>query len=656
MAAAVAQAIHSRSPLIVEAGTGTGKTFAYLVPALLAGGRVIVSTGTRNLQDQLYRRDLPQLLAVLGLGRSTALLKGRANYVCRHHLDRNLQAADLAANVRADLVRIARFARISDSGDRSELEEVAEGAAAWAQATSTRENCLGQECPQAAECFVLRARATAQQADVVVINHHLFCADLSLRDEGVAELLPQAAAVVFDEAHQLPEVAPAFFGQSFSSRQLLDFARDLLRIGLADAPDAGRWTDIAGSLEQRLREWRLAAGSPARRDLAWLREQPEHEAALHALLITLREIDRGLQALAERSRDLLRLAMRSNLLCERLQRWMRAAFATEAQREEDSAPGEVVGSAASNDPADAADAGQPGAKSPSVLWCDIHRFGVTLYATPLSVGGILRRHREAGNAAWIHVSATLTVDGSFAHYASAAGLEDADTLRIDSPFDYAANSRLYVPRNCGLPSAEGFAERLMQACWPLLQANEGRAFVLCTSLRMVDRLSALLRQRIAAQPQAPLQLLVQGDAPRDRLVARFRSDQRPVLVGSASFWEGVDVVGPQLSMVIIDKLPFAPPDEPLLQARTAACREAGGDPFRQIQIPDAAMALKQGAGRLIRSETDRGLLVVCDERLVSKGYGRTLLRSLPPFGLLRDEAAALAWLADQRAPVAPTRN
>ncbi len=646
MALAVAEAIERGEALVAEAGTGTGKTFAYLVPALLSGGRVLVSTGTRTLQDQLFRRDLPAVRDALGVKPSIALLKGRSNYVCKHHLRRHLAEGRFERREEAALLRrIERFAAVSSSGDRSEAQGIPEDSPIWAKATSTRENCLGQDCPDLAGCFVFRARQAAQHADVVVVNHHLFCADLALRDEGISELLPSANAVIFDEAHQLPEIAVQFFGRSVSTRQLSDFTRDLFRIGMADAPDAANWTSLNAAMEQALRTWRLTAGYKGRRDASQLRADREQRAALQALLAMLDPIDDLLLAAAQRSRDLARLSLRAGELHARLATWLTLLAAG-------STPAGPGGDA--DDREEGCEQGG-GLDLPrdAVLWGEVHAGGVTLHATPLSVAPVMRRHRESALHAWIFVSATLSVAGDFSHFTDAVGMPDARTLAIESPFDYVDRARLLVPRGCGDPNSEGYAERVAAICWPLVEANRGRAFVLCTSLRMVERMSALLRERAAGQDD-PVELLIQGTAPRGELLERFRAAHQPVLIGSASFWEGVDVVGEQLSLVVIDKLPFAPPDDPVLRARIEALRRRGGDPFHDIQLPAAAMALKQGAGRLIRSEADRGLLVVCDERLVTRGYGRSLVRSLPPFGFLRDPAEALAWLVEAHGqPIAP---
>ena len=612
-ASGAVDAAQAAGVLVAEAGTGTGKTFAYLVPALLSGGRVLISTGTRTLQDQLFRRDLPQVRAALGLGTTTALLKGRSNYVCRHHLRRNLDEGRFASREEiAVLRRIERFAAVSASGDRAEAPGIAEDAPAWSRATSTRENCLGQDCPALGECFVFRARQAAQQADVVVVNHHLFCADLALRDEGISELLPTAHALIFDEAHQLPEIATQFFGRSVSTRQRVELARDLLRLGLADARDAADWTQASAAIEQGVRLLRLEAGPPGRLDARQLRAHAGVRGAVGELVARLSLP--ALDAAAERSRDLARLGARARELVNRLREWLAGLDGDDA------------------------------ASLAEILWAEVHQSGVTLHCTPLSVADVFRRHRLAAPRAWIFTSATLAVAGRFDHFTAAMGLEGARTLRWESPFDFARHALLYVPRGCGDPASPAFAEHVAEAAWPLIEANRGRAFVLCTSLRMVERLANLLGERVR-DAGAGIELLVQGQAARLALIERFRSLPGPVLIGSASFWEGVDVAGAQLSLVIIDKLPFATPDDPVLRARIEAMRRAGADPFRQIQLPAAAMALKQGAGRLIRSETDRGLLAICDERLLTKSYGRSLLASLPPFPLTRERVAACGFCA-----------
>jgi ATP-dependent DNA helicase DinG len=665
LARAIATAIESRGALIAEAGTGTGKTFAYLTPALLSGGRIIVSTGTRTLQDQLFDRDLPEVVRALGVQVECALLKGRANYICRYHLRRNLADGRFARREDiVDLRRIDRYAGVTRSGDRAGAPDVSEDAPAWALASSTRENCLGQECPDYGECFVVKARQAAQRADLVVVNHHLFCADLALRDEGIADLLPSADAVIFDEAHQLPDVATSFFGTSISTRKLTEFARDVLRAGLAEARDAADWTTESRKIEQVVRELRLHAGEPARLDAAALRTREALLGAVAQCIETLTDLRALLAASAERGRDLARCALRAGELVVQLERWQdsvveQAGRAAKAEPDDQDAYGEL--------PVSIPDRGAPGTENAPasgslpehaaalsedetaedglrVAWAEISNYGVTLHATPLSVAGTFRRHRAQRPRAWVFVSATLAVSGAFTHFARAIGMQDAATHAWESPFDFARHGLLYVPQGIGEPSGSDFPQRVFETIRPLLTANQGRAFVLCTTLRMVDQLASRLAQHLEREGGG-LSLLVQGTAPRAELLERFRSAPAPVLIGSASFWEGVDVRGRQLSLVVIDKLPFAPPDDPVLRARIEATRREGGDPFRQLQMPAAAMALKQGAGRMIRSETDRGLLVVCDSRLADRPYGRQLLRSLPPFTRTRSAEQALAFLA-----------
>lgn len=645
LAASIARALIGRETLVAEAGTGTGKTFAYLVPLLLSGARALISTGTRPLQDQLHERDLPAIRAALGIDLHSALLKGRANYVCPHHLERNLQEGrfpDPAIGPR--LRRIAIFAQGSESGDRSHCNGVAEDDPAWIWATSTRDNCLGQECPEIRRCFLMKARREAQAADVVVVNHHLFLADLALRDESMAELLPSVDAVIFDEAHQLPEAATEFFGDSVSTRQLLDFSRDLLRAGLVQAADGADWRGLCDRLEQRVRALRLVlddtpawpfgasrgrsnasaalAGSrtpQVRQARRWslddLRRQTGLADALEDLASELLSVCAITAHQAGRGPELDRCGLRATELFERLQRWV-GAFESDPSAGDGQAP-------------------------EAIIWAEVSAQTASLRRTPLSVAEPFRRHRESLSQAWVFLSATLSLADDFSHYTQALGLDDARCERWDSPFDFAQQAALWIPPDLGEPGSPAFAVKLASVVWPLLTANRGRAFVLCTSLRGMREIAQALRNL----DTDGLQWLVQGEAPRAELLERFRDKaQASVLVGSASFWEGVDVAGDALSLVVIDKLPFAPPDDPVVQARALALRQTGRDPFRHDQLPQAALALKQGAGRLIRSETDRGVLVIADTRLRTRGYGRQLLASLPPFRLVQTVEQAMAFL------------
>jgi ATP-dependent DNA helicase DinG len=663
LAASIGQALASRTALVAEAGTGTGKTFAYLVPLLLSGRRALVSTGTRHLQDQLHARDLPAVRAALGSGVRCAVLKGRANYVCHHHLARQMSDGRFSDPAAPGKLRtIHRFAQVSQTGDRAECDTLAEDDPIWIQATSTRENCLGQECPEVKRCFVLRARREALVADVVVVNHHLFCADLALRDESMGELLPNVDAVIFDEAHQLPEAASEFFGESVSSRQLIDLARDLVRAGLTQAPDGADWRALADRLDRAARELRLVfepatgpAGTgrsgrgmasapraqPARRlSREQLLELSTLEDTVDALSADLVSISAIVAANAGRGPELDRCGLRATELLERLQRWwggladMRVHGATDV-------PSELPADVPTEVPSDAA-SDSVGA---SVVWAETSAQHVMLRRTPLSVADAFGRHRAGPARAWVFLSATLSIGADFSHFTDALGLQDARCERWESPFDFAQQSALWIPRGLGAPTAAGFAEQLAREVWPLICANRGRAFVLCTSLRAMREMAQALRALDALQPQG-IDWLVQGEAARPALLARFRSGSAAVLVGSAGFWEGVDVVGDALSLVIIDKLPFAPPDDPVIQARCESLRRAGGDPFSQVQLPQAALALKQGAGRLIRSESDRGVLVLGDERLVTRGYGRRLLASLPPFKRVATRDEAQGFLPD----------
>lgn len=690
MALAVAEALAGRSVLVAEAGTGTGKTYAYLVPALLAGARLLISTGSRTLQDQLFRRDLPAVMGALGIAPTVALLKGRANYVCHHHLARHLTSGRFES--RRDIAilhRIERFAAISDSGDLSEAPGLSEDSPVWRMAGSTRENCLGQDCEYVDKCFVYRARRRAMQADVVVVNHHLFCADLAMRDEGVSELLPHAEAVIFDEAHQLADVATSFFGQALSSRQMTDLARDLMRSGREDAPESADWIALSQGIEAALRDCRLAAGAPGRRDARQLQEAGAEPlmAALRTLDERLADAGRALAAAAERGRDLGRLAIRARLLRRRLAQWMSrigvalpAGHALDAgsgehdrgrpppgpdgaaapERVDEPAPEGGVDAALACDPqALAAAAAPPGeagvdpvagedadlAIGEAIAWAEIHRQGLTLHLTPLDVAPVFRRQIAARPMSWIFTSATLAAADGFDHFRDALGLDDARCMEVPSPFDYAHHALLYVPEGLPEPANARFAESLADAVAPLLAANGGRAFLLCTTLRMVSALAVSLRAKLAQAEGEAIEWLVQGEHSRAELLERFRAARCPVLIGSASFWEGVDVVGSQLSIVLLDKLPFAPPDDPVVRGRAEAMKRRGEDPFRKMHLPRAAMSLKQGAGRLIRSEDDRGLLVIGDTRLAEKPYGRRLLRALPPFSRTRESGVAQAFVA-----------
>lgn len=603
MAAAVEHALTAREQLVVEAGTGVGKTFAYLVPGLLFDGKLIVSTGTKNLQDQLYFKDLPLVRQALDVRCRLALLKGRANYLCHYRLE--LAQTEVRHLDRADLRQVMAWARVTRTGDLSECEGFPEGSPWRPRITSTADNCLGTECPYLSECFVAKARREAQEADLVVINHHLLLADMTLKDAGFGELLPTADGIILDEAHQLPEVASLFFDAAVSSRQLIELARDSLAEQKREAADMPDLAERAQALEQRVAALRLQLGEQSQR-LAWdtLASQAEVTTALAGLGQAMAALREGLTKAAERGKGLATCLRRSEDLDQRLRQF--------------------------DDP-----------EAHMVRWLEITARGFVLHRTPLDIASAFQRHQNRTASAWVFTSATLAVGAQFEHFQRRLGLIEPTCLQLDSPFDYTQNARLYVPRQIPEPNAPTHTRRLLAEALPLLHANGGRAFLLFTSFRALHEATALLQQ------QSSLPLFVQGSCPRTHLLEQFRTAGNGILLGTNSFWEGVDVRGPALSLVVIDRLPFAAIGDPVLQAQSNAIAERGGNPFAEQQLPRAVIALKQGVGRLIRDTTDRGLLMIGDRRLLERSYGRVFLNSLPPFPLLRERAQALQFIAEE---------
>jgi ATP-dependent DNA helicase DinG len=614
MAQAIARAIESRETLICEAGTGTGKTFAYLVPAILSGCKVLISTGTRNLQDQLFHRDLPQVRDALGVPVRAALLKGRANYLCRHRLTLALEdPARHDPQLRAQLRQVQDWSKTTRRGDVAELA-MPEDAPVWPAVTSTSDNCLGQTCAQWQDCHLVAARREAQAADLVVVNHHLFCADLALKDEGFGEILPGADCFILDEAHQLPEVAAGFFGVLVSARQVLDLARDTELEYRREAGDAPELPERAAGLRRAAQDLRLCLGEGDRRG-PWqdLIGDPEPVRALAGLVRRLQSLAQGLQALQGRGKGLDACLGRAHELTARM------ALLT--------AP----------------------VAADQVRWFEVQGRGLRLHQTPLEVAAVFRQQFDRQRAAWVFTSATLAVGDSFAHFASQLGIEGATTARWDSPFDYARQALWFVPRGLPEPADPGFNAAVLDLACELVGYSQGRAFLLFTSHRALREVADGLAGRI------PFPILVQGSAPRGELLRRFRDLGNAVLLGTASFWEGVDVPGEALSCVIIDRLPFASPGDPVLAARIEALRRRGGNPFAEFQLPQAVIALKQGAGRLIRGGGDRGVLVVCDPRLLRRSYGHTFLASLPPMARTREREQVRAFFGvASAAPPSPT--
>jgi len=624
LAVAVARALAGGRVLVGEAGTGTGKTFAYLVPALLSGQRVIISTGTRHLQDQLFRIDLPLVRKALGGAVSTSLLKGRSNYLCKHRLGRAMGHPVLNdAASRKHLAIINEWAGRTKHGDISEVAAVPEDSPVWSFITSSEEFCAQHEFDELDDCFVHSARKRAQEADIVVVNHHLLCADLALKEEGFGEILPSANSFVIDEAHQLPDIAAQFFGRKLSSRQLLDLSRDSVTEQLIEAPDAKDLRDIAQMLETSVRHFRLGFPVEPMRD-AWLtvRESDVLQRELERLGDTIDALVAALADNASRGKGIEGCHKRALIQQLTLRRFV-----------EDEASVGTGGGGSDREDFGAA------SHDDYVYWFETYQTGFMLNMTPLSVAGPFGRAMESMAASWIFTSATLAVGGDFSHFRRQLGLHDGDELQVDSPFDYRRNALLYLPINLPEPQAGNYTEQLIQTILPVITASAGRAFLLFTSYRALHQADRLLRDRL------PYPLLVQGQMPRGELIEAFRSYGNAVLLGTASFWEGVDVRGDALSCVIIDKLPFGSPGDPVMSARIDQMKRTGGNPFYEYQIPQAAITLKQGVGRLIRDVTDRGVLVIGDPRVRSRGYGEVFINSLPPMPITRDVAEVEQFFA-----------
>ena len=612
MAERIAAAIHACSVFIAEAGTGTGKTFAYLVPALRSGGKVIVSTGTKTLQDQLFNKDLPMVRDALKAPVKIALLKGRANYVCPYHLERSLaDGRFLTREDAADARRISVFAKVTQSGDKAECLEVSENSPVWSQVTSTRENCLGQDCPDYKDCFVMQARREAMAADLVVVNHHLFFADVMLRDEGMAELLPACNTVIFDEAHQLPEVATLFFGESVSTSQVLDLARDARSEGMTHARDCLDLQNAARNLEKVAKDLRLAVGLDAGRfSYGQLLEKPEFAPALKTLEDEVTGFAAILETQAERAEGLEKCWQRAGDLVRAIGQWQKLT-----------------------------DDGY-------VRWAEAFTHSLQLNSTPLDVADIFRKQMGGHPRAWIFTSATLAVQGKFHHYCAELGLGEPESACWESPFEYGKQAMLYAPLGMPEPNSYGYTDAVVDAAFPAVVAAGGGAFFLCTSLRAMRRTHELLKARLEDEGHE-MPLLIQGEGSKNDLLQRFRHLGNAILVGSQSFWEGVDVRGEALSLVVIDKIPFAPPDDPVLSARIEQMKQQGRNAFMEYQLPRAVINVKQGAGRLIRDETDTGVLMICDPRLLSKPYGRRVWQSLPPMKRTKELADVINFFASR---------
>ncbi len=587
---AIEKVIEKKQVLIAEAGTGIGKTFAYLVPAIISNRKVIISTGTRHLQDQLFHTDIPLVKKALNIDLPCSLLKGRANYLCTYRLSISHQQTFLTREMQDHLSRINAWGKTTQSGDLAEMSEISEDARVWPLVTSTADNCLGSECADWSKCFVVKARRDAQEADIVVVNHHLLLADMAIKEEGFGELLPAAETFIIDEAHQLPEVASRFFGKGCSSRQLNNLISDCIAEQIKDAPESIEIRDACDELKTSMAQFRLALGADSQRDgWAKIKFKPALQKAKENIINHLNNLSNILQNVADRGKGLEQCAIRS---LEHYQSFKN--YGEESAQE-----------------------------AASIYWYETYSKGFVLHSTPIDIAALFKQQRDALPGSWIFTSATLEVGRDFEHFAKRLGLDEYEKGNWNSPFDYPQQSLLFLPDNLPEPSSFDYTEKLIQQAIPVLQASKGRAFLLFTSYRALNEAAKLLQRKV----EYPI--LIQGSLPKHQLLEKFRELGNAVLLGTSSFWEGVDVRGEALSCVIIDKLPFASPGDPVMQARLDGIRKQGGNPFMDYQLPQAVIALKQGAGRLIRDMKDYGVLMIGDNRLKTKPYGKVFIESLP---------------------------
>ncbi|EMY6776531.1 ATP-dependent DNA helicase [Vibrio sp. Vb2535] len=606
MAEAVSSAIKDQTQLVVEAGTGTGKTFAYLVPALLSGKKVIISTGSKNLQEQLYHRDLPLMVNALGFYGQVALLKGRSNYLCLDRLSRQMVEShtnESDPTLLTQLVKVRAWSSETKTGDLGDCDDLPEDSMIIPTITSTNDNCLGKECPSYTDCFVLKARKRAMDSDIVVVNHHLFLADLAIKETGFGELIPEADVFIFDEAHQLPDIASEYFGQSVSSRQIHDLAKDIEIAYRTEAKDMRQLQKVGDKLMQSAMDMRIVLGEPGFRG-NW-REALQSGSIKRELLRLTDSLELAIDVLKialGRSQLLDTAFERANLIKGRIDRVCDV---------------DITGYS---------------------YWYDTSPRHFALHITPLSVADKFHEQIEIKQGAWIFTSATLAVSGDFKHFTERLGLKPTKQFSLPSPFDYQKQARLCVPRYLPEPNSNGLADKLVRMLAPVIEENDGRCFFLCTSHSMMRELGEKFREVLE------LPVLMQGEMSKQKTLAEFMELGNALLVATGAFWEGIDVRGDVLSCVIIDKLPFTAPDDPLLKARIEDCRLRGGEPFAEVQIPDAVITLKQGVGRLIRDQKDHGALIICDNRLVTRDYGGIFLGSLPPIPRTRDLDGIKAFL------------
>ena len=603
------EAITHKKKLIVEAGTGIGKTFAYLVPAFLSGGKIIISTATKNLQDQLFTKDIPMIRDALKVPVSLAMLKGRSNYLCHLRLENAMiEGAFMTKEDVTHLHLVNQHAKHSVDGDRAELDTIPESSSIWPQVTSTKENCLGQDCSFYKECFVMSARKKALAADVTIVNHHLFFADLNMKEEGISELLPKATTVIFDEAHQIPDIASIFFGKNISTSKISEIVQDGFQIYLKHMKDVSDFEPILNDLEKANKDFRLVFPRESNRyPYQKISSFSRFESSYLELVEKLKKIIELLALHKDRDSEIEKYFDNANEILKSFDDWL-----------EDK-------------------------DNNSIKWIEVYSQSLQLNNTPLSIADMFARHINNESTSWVFTSATLAVKNNFDHFKNQLGLIDADSVSKESPFNYAEKALLFVPKTMPDANHENFNFAVVNQIYPFIKASKGRAFILCTTLKSMREIFTLLQDKIETD-QLDYPIYLQGDGSRNHLLNKFREHGHAILIGSLSFWEGVDVKGDALSLVVIDKLPFFSPEDPVLAARIDKINQSGKNAFMEYQLPNAVITLKQGAGRLIRDEFDKGVLVICDTRIIDKPYGKRMWQSLPPFARTRDDLEVIQFL------------
>ena len=611
MAKSIIGTIEDKSSLVVEAGTGVGKTFAYLYPALLKGGKVVISTATKNLQDQLFFNDIPKIREALKISVKVNILKGRGNYICKLRMENTIQEGMFFNKEDAQHLQLIKaFSDNTDSGEVSEISEIPETSTIWPMVTSTKENCLGQDCEFYKECFLVKARKEALESEVLIVNHHLFFADFVLKDEELSEILPKANTIIFDEAHQIPLVASFFLGQSISSSQISNLIQDCQQ-GLKKYPDTIKVLDtLSKDFQEIVFELKkIVSPFPARLNINNLKNYENFEKTYNSLIEKLELLGITLSKHSEENAELQKLFERSSELNIKFSSWLKKD------------------------------------NQNNIYWIEVFSRTVQFNETPISISEQFNKFQEKSDSAWIFTSATLSINGSFDHFVKLLGLEKAMTQYLQSPFNYSENAFLYVPKEIPDSKDELFNLVLVKKALPLIKASKGRAFVLATSLKSMEEIGALLKDELKKN-EINYPVITQGEGPKSDLLQQFKKHGNAILIGSLSFWEGIDVRGPTLSLVIIDKLPFQSPGDPVFESKIKLLSEEGINAFMSMQLPEAIIRLKQGVGRLIRDDYDKGVMVICDKRIIEKSYGIKIWKSLPPFKRTRNESAVINFLEE----------